>query len=141
VLTAIGCTVFGIGSAWWALRVGAEPAYASEMLPGMLLTGMGVGLTLPSVSAAAVSELPPARLATGSAVLQMSRQLGIALGVAILIAIFGHPAPGDALAHFHDGWWFIAGAGLAAAVAGLRIKAPDPETQAAPALAHASSDL
>jgi EmrB/QacA subfamily drug resistance transporter len=141
VLTAIGCTVFGIGSVWWALRVGTEPAYASEMLPGMLLTGMGVGLTLPSVSAAAVSELPPARLATGSAVLQMSRQLGIALGVAILIAIFGHPAPGDALAQFRDGWWFIAGAGLAAAVAGLRIKAPAPEAQAAPALAHASSDL
>jgi MFS family permease len=93
----------------------------------MLLTGMGVGLTLPSVSAAAVSELPPARLATGSAVLQMARQLGIALGVAILIAIFAHPAPQDVLAHFHAGWWFIAAMGAAAAVAGIRIKAPQRE--------------
>jgi MFS family permease len=133
VLTTIGCTVFGVGAAWWALRIGSEPAFASELLPGMVLTGIGVGLTLPSVSAAAVSALPPARLATGSAVLQMARQLGIALGVAILIAIFGHPSPQDALAHFHNGWWFVAAAGFAAAIAGARIRV------AAPAVAGATS--
>ena len=121
VLTAIGGTVFGLGAAWWALRAGSEPAYVSELMPGMVLTGIGVGLTLPSVSAAAVSALPLSRLATGSAVLQMARQLGIALGVAILIAIFGHPSPQDALAHFHNGWWFIAGTGFLAAIAGMRI--------------------
>jgi hypothetical protein len=61
----------------------------------------------------------------------MARQLGIALGVAILIAIFGHPSPQDALAHFHNGWWFIAGAGFLAAVAGIRIRvAPAPEAVA-----------
>jgi hypothetical protein len=123
VLTALGGTAFGLGATWWALRVGAKPAYASELLPGMILTGVGVGLTLPSVSAAAVSALPPARLATGSAVLQMARQLGIALGVAILIAIFGHPSAHDAVAHFHHGWWFMAATGFAAAIAGLRIRA------------------
>jgi EmrB/QacA subfamily drug resistance transporter len=133
VLTALGGTAFGLGSVWWALRVGTEPSYASELLPGMILTGIGVGLTLPSVSAAAVSALPPARLATGSAVLQMARQLGIALGVAILIAIFGHPSPQDALAHFHNGWWFMAGAGFLAAVAGIRIRvARAPDLVAAP---------
>jgi EmrB/QacA subfamily drug resistance transporter len=135
ILTAIGCSVFGLGAAWWALRLGSEPAYVSEMLPGMILTGIGVGLTLPSVSAAAVSELPPARFATGSAALQMSRQLGIALGVAILIAIFGHPAPQEALDHFHDGWWFIAGAGFAGALAGIRIRAGAPRREATPAFA------
>jgi MFS family permease len=139
VLTAIGGAVFGLGGAWWALRVGSEPAYLTELLPGMLLTGMGVGLTLPSVSAAAVSELPPARFATGSAVLQMARQLGIALGVAILIAIFGHPAPQDVLSHFHDGWWFIAATGLLAAIAGFRIKAPEPAALPEPAAEGARS--
>jgi EmrB/QacA subfamily drug resistance transporter len=141
VLTALGCTIFGIGAAWWALRTGTHPAFASELLPGMILTGVGVGLTLPSVSAAAVSALPPARLATGSAVLQMARQLGIALGVAILIAIFGHPAPGDALAHFHNGWWFIAGVALAGALAGSRIQVRAPQPELTPALAQASADL
>src|SRR4051794_8542277 len=138
VLTAIGCSVFGIGAAWWALRVGSEPAYVSELLPGMVLTGIGVGLTLPSVSAAAVSALPPARLATGSAVLQRARQRGIALGVAILIAIFGHPARDQVLDHFHNGWWFIAGAGFAAAIAGTRIQVREPQNQVTPALAQSA---
>src|SRR3954462_4757838 len=109
-LTTIGCAVFALGASYWALEMGSDPAFVSELLPGMILTGIGVGLTLPSVSAVAVSALPPARFATGSAALQMARQLGIALGVAILIAIFGHPRPDDALAHFHNGWWFIAAA-------------------------------
>jgi EmrB/QacA subfamily drug resistance transporter len=137
VLTTAGCAMFALGAAWWALRMGSEPAFASELLPGMILTGIGVGLTLPSVSAAAVSALPPQRLATGSAVLQMARQLGIALGVAILIAILGHPTPQDAVARFHHGWWFIAGACLAGAVAGARIRvapAAAAEGARAPAL-------
>jgi EmrB/QacA subfamily drug resistance transporter len=138
VLTAVGGLAFGLGAAWWALRLGTEPAFVTELLPGMILTGIGVGLTLPSVSAAAVSALPPARLATGSAVLQMARQLGIALGVAILIAIFGHPSPGEVLDHFHNGWWFMAAMGFAAAIAGIRIKAPEPQNQVTPALAQSA---
>jgi MFS family permease len=120
-LAAIGCLTFGLGTAWWALRVGAEPAYVSELLPGMVLTGIGVGLTLASVSNAAVSALPPERFATGAAVLSMGRQLGIALGVAILIGIYGQPAAADAVAHFQHGWWFMSAAGLAAALAALSI--------------------
>src|SRR3954453_16935481 len=138
VLTTAGCAVFGLGAAWWALRMGPDPAFVSEMLPGMILTGIGVGLTLPSVSAAAVSALPPARLATGSAVLQMARQLGIALGVAVLIAIFGHPAPGEAVAHFHNGWWFIAAARAPGAVAGLRIRVSEPQNQVTPGLVQSA---
>src|SRR4051812_2235863 len=138
VLTTAGSAVFGLGAAWWALRIGPEPAFVSEMLPGMILTGIGVGLTLPSVSAAAVSTLPPGRLATGSAVLQMARQLGIALGVAVLIAIFGHPAPSEAVAHFHNGWWFIAAAGFAGAVAGLRIRVREPQNQVTPGLVQSA---
>ena len=53
------------------------------------MTGIGVGLTLPSLASAAASSLPPARFATGSAVLTMSRQIGTVLGVAILVAILG----------------------------------------------------
>jgi EmrB/QacA subfamily drug resistance transporter len=121
VLATLGCTIFAAGAAWWALRMGATPNFAGEMLPGMVLTGIGVGLTLPSVSAAAVAGLPATRFATGSAVLQMARQLGIVLGVAILIAIFGHPAPAQVVDRFHHGWWFIAGAGLLGAVAASRI--------------------
>jgi len=51
----------------------------------------------------------------------MARQLGIALGVAILIAIYGKPAAAEAVAHFHHGWWFISAAALAGALTALAI--------------------
>ena len=47
--------------------------------------------------------LPPARFATGSAELTMSRQIGAALGVALLVAVLGTPSPADAVDAFQDG--------------------------------------
>jgi hypothetical protein len=45
-----------------------DPAYFARWLPGALVTGVGVGMVLPSLSAAAVAHLPPARFGIGSAV-------------------------------------------------------------------------
>ena len=44
---------------------------------------------LPSLGGAATAPLPPQRFATGSALYAMSRQIGVALGVACLVAILG----------------------------------------------------
>jgi EmrB/QacA subfamily drug resistance transporter len=105
---APGPVLFALGCLWWVWQVGVEPHYASELLPGLLLTGAGVGLTIPTLSSAAAASLPPQRFATGIAVLTMSRQIGSALGVAILIAIVGTPAPGDAVSAFDHAWTFMA---------------------------------
>ena len=77
------------------------PDYPAHMLPGMLLTGTGVGLTLPTLVSAAVSAVPPNRFATGSGIVTMARQVGIVLGVAILVTVLGsHAAGEDALPAF-----------------------------------------
>jgi EmrB/QacA subfamily drug resistance transporter len=110
-----GALLFALGVAWWAWQVGPERAYPAEMLPGMIVTGIGVGLTIPSLSSAAAASLPPHRFATGIAVFGMSRQIGAALGVAILIAILG--TPDGSVGAFADGWTFIALTSLAAALA------------------------
>ncbi len=103
-LAGLGCSLFALGIATVALRAGTVPDYAGDLLPGLILTGVGVGLVLPSLNSAAAASLPPARFATGAAVLTMSRQLGIALGVALLVAVLGTPAPAEVLGAFQAGW-------------------------------------
>jgi EmrB/QacA subfamily drug resistance transporter len=109
VVIGLGSAVFGAGVAWWAVAVTTEPNYMSGVLGGMILTGIGVGLTLPTVMATASASLPPTSFATGSAVITMVRQIGIALGVAILVAVLGtgtgHVPP---LTVFRHAWWLIA---------------------------------
>lgn len=116
---AFGAGIYALGAAWWAARAGLHPDYAGQILPGMLLTGAGVGLALPTFMAVGTSSLPPASFATGSAVINMLRQVGLAVGVAVLIAIVGTPHdPDAALAVFRHGWEAIAAAALLAALVG-----------------------
>jgi EmrB/QacA subfamily drug resistance transporter len=117
---AAGSTVFAAGAAWWALAIGLRPDYAGEMLGGMLLTGVGVGLTLPTLMATGASSLPPHAFATGSAVVNMLRQVGLAVGVAMLIAVLGAPSsPLATLLAYRRATWAIAALALLAALAGV----------------------
>jgi len=120
-LSALGIALFGIGSLWWRLRVGETPDYLGEMLPGLLLSGVGVGLVLPSLASAASSSLPPARFATGSAVFTMTRQIGFVLGVSILVAVLGSPNRVDPVAAFERGWAFMIVSSVLGLLAALSI--------------------
>jgi EmrB/QacA subfamily drug resistance transporter len=112
---AVGCAVFALGLLTWVERIELEPHWATAMLPGALLVGIGVGLTLPTLVAVASTSVPPERFATGSGVITTARQIGFTLGVAILVAVVGSPARGTAQLHaFRHGWVFAAAAGLAA---------------------------
>jgi MFS family permease len=130
VVVTLGSAVFAAGLAWWAVAIGLRPDYPGGMLPGMLLTGAGVGLTLPTLMATAAAALPPSSFATGSAAVNMIRQIGLAVGVALLVAVLGAPAsPAARLAAFRHGWWLAAGlavAGLLPTVALLRRGRPGP---------------
>jgi EmrB/QacA subfamily drug resistance transporter len=120
---AVGATVFGAGLSWWATAITVHPDYVSGMLGGMLLGGIGVGLTMPTFMAAGSSSLPPQSFATGSAVINMLRQTGLALGVAILVAVLGNVAyHGSAvLAAFRDAWWVLAALSFACIIPALTL--------------------
>jgi EmrB/QacA subfamily drug resistance transporter len=113
---AVGGVLFALGSLFWAWQLTAAPHYAADLLPGMLLTGTGVGFVLSNLAAAATSGLPPARFATGSAIFTMGRQIGSVLGVAIFVALVGAPTAAGAVHAFDKAWLFMAGASLAAAL-------------------------
>ena len=70
---------------------------------------------LPSLTGAAAAALPPARLATGIAVQTTGRQIGSALGVALLVAVLGGAATGAD--GFRAAWELMFLGGLAAAIA------------------------
>ncbi len=118
LLVAWGCTLMAVGGLITASRVGPVPHYASEILPGWLVGGAGVGFALPAILSSATADLPPHRAATGSAVVNMSRQLGTVLGVSVLVAVLGTPV-GYAQAHtvFRHAWWTVAAVALLAALA------------------------
>lgn len=123
-----GFAVFAAGLAWYATQVGARPAFLSKWLPGTLVSGLGIGLTFPVLGAAAVASLHSSRFAVGSAVNQTSRQVGGALGVAMLVAILGPTTtPVLAFGHFRHLWAFSAGmAVLAGIITALLRRQPAP---------------
>ncbi len=119
-MIALGSTIFAAGVLWWALAMGLAPDYVGQMLGGMLLTGIGVGLTLPTFMAIGAAALPEHSFATGSAVINMFRQIGLAIGVAILIAILGSPASPAATLHVYQrASYVIAAIAFAGGLTGL----------------------
>ena len=119
-VVALGGVSFGAGALIWVLRMGSTPDYAAAMLPGQLLTGIGVGLILPSLSGVVGTVLPPARWGAGSSMVNTTRQIGTVLGTAVLIAIFaGTPD----LTDFRHGWLLVLGTAAATSAGGLLIAA------------------
>jgi EmrB/QacA subfamily drug resistance transporter len=106
----VGISLFTAGLCWYATEIGLRPEYLARWLPATLITGLGIGLTFPVLSAAAVSSLHHARFAVGSAVNQTARQIGGAFGVALLVVLLGNAHnPASALDHFRHLWWYAAG--------------------------------
>lgn len=124
LLTMIGAVAFGAGAAWWALSMGHQPRYVTEMLPGMLLSGVGVGLTFAPLTSLAAASLPVVRAAAGLGVVNMARQIGTALGIAVFVAIAGTPGPSTPLAVFQHGWLFMVALALLDGIAVTALRVP-----------------
>jgi EmrB/QacA subfamily drug resistance transporter len=89
-----GSLLYAASGLWFLLVPGSEPHYLRDWLPGLILSGVSVGLVLPSLSGAAVAQLPTSHYAVGSAVNQAIRQIGSVLGVALTVLLLGHVSSG-----------------------------------------------
>jgi EmrB/QacA subfamily drug resistance transporter len=66
-------------NAWTYLRI----------LPGLLMIGVGMGIGFPSLNVGAMGAVAGPELGLASGILNTARQLGAAIGIAVLIATFG----------------------------------------------------
>jgi EmrB/QacA subfamily drug resistance transporter len=117
-VAATGATLYVVGIVIWLCRVGPQPDYVADFLPGQLFTGAGVGLVFPSLSAVTGLALPAHRWGAGSALINTARQLGTVLGTAVLTMIY---QPGIDLSTIRRGWGFIVAAAGAAALIGAAL--------------------
>jgi MFS family permease len=87
-----GTTLMSAAALYWLVTVHDSAHYWTEMLPGLLIMGVSAGLSLAPMFAAA-NTLPTDRATTGTAVINMSRQVGTAVGVGVLVALTAGVAP------------------------------------------------
>ena len=109
-----GAVVLVIGIGWYLLALDSTPNYWIEFFPGSAITGIGVSMIFPMLSAAAVHDADVPRLSLASGTARTANQLGTAIGISLLFAALGE-AP-IALSHFRDGWRLLV---IMTAVAGV----------------------
>jgi EmrB/QacA subfamily drug resistance transporter len=96
-----GMTLIGLGSLLNALLVHATSSWPA-LQGGYALIGVGVGLVMPTLASSAMGAVPPRRSGMAAGSLTTARQLGFAIGIAVLGTAFasrathylaGHGAP------------------------------------------------
>ena len=125
-----GALVWAAAYVWYAVVVGPEPSFWAHWLPGQVLSGIGVGATLPVLGSAALAAVPGGRFATASAVVSSTRQLGGVLGIALLVVIIGTPTPLTAETVLRHGWVFCALCFAAVALGSLLLRVRPEDTVA-----------
>jgi EmrB/QacA subfamily drug resistance transporter len=112
-----GLACMGAGQAWLA-QVSAGSSYPASVLPGLVLTALGIGLALPTASIAITSGVQASEQGLAGALFTTSQQTGAAVGLAILAtaAAAGTARSGGSLVAGYRLSFLIA-AGLAAVAA------------------------
>jgi len=95
----------------------ASAGFAADLLPGLVLLGLGVGLVFVPVSVTAMAGIPPQHAGMASGFLMTGHEVGAALGVAVISAVAATAGslatPEGAVAWFSRG--FVAAAVIAVA--------------------------
>jgi predicted MFS family arabinose efflux permease len=102
-----------------AMRGLAVSSPWNHLLPGLLLTGAGLGLANPAVTYAALGVVPTARSGMAAGINNTFRQVGLAVGVAALGTLLPAGATGqaDAFARALDDMLLVSAATVTAAAA------------------------
>ncbi|UJP38695.1 MFS transporter [Cellulomonas palmilytica] len=86
-LLASGLALQAVGLAWQAAVVGDATVYA-DLVPGLALAGIGMGLTFAPSATAVLADMASPDHGTASSVNSTIREVGGAVGVAVIVAVF-----------------------------------------------------
>jgi len=144
-LVFAGGLLIAATSAALALWLPVEPHFLTAWLPGGLGLGIGMGAVSVGVSTAAALSVGPQRFAAATGLNIAARQVGGALGVAILAVLLDGRTVADGAEPFLLVYWMMAAVSVGAAIVGLRLvlpaavlaPAPQPPAATAPASAGA----
>jgi MFS family permease len=125
--------LLGAGGVFWLSRVPVHGTYLSDLLPGMVIMGAGMGCVLVGVQNAANGGVPADKSGLAASLITASFQLGGALGLAIFVSLSSsrthdllatHAQPSEALTlGFHRG---LLGASIALLIAAaIALRAPN----------------
>jgi len=84
LLAGLLLTVAGLA---WLVRVPVAGQYMVDVLPAMLLMGVGIGLSFPPLMTLAMAGVQPADSGLASGLVNTSAQVGGALGLAVLATL------------------------------------------------------
>jgi predicted MFS family arabinose efflux permease len=126
--------VAAAGGMLWLSTLTTASAYAWHVMPALLLTAFGLGLSFVVLTLTAVHGVAAGRAGVASALVNMAQQIGAALGLALFttIAIATTHGPGaEALARGYT-TAFLAGAALLLVAAAMVLLTVDAGRQQAP---------
>jgi EmrB/QacA subfamily drug resistance transporter len=86
-LLVAGLVLQAVGLLWLSLIITADTAYL-EMLPAFIAAGVGMGLTFAPSSTAVLANIGQQDTAKASGTNSTLREVGVALGIAVLTAVF-----------------------------------------------------
>ncbi len=121
-VVATGALIMSFGIGWMNFFITPEIHYWDFYFPTMVVTGIGVGLCISTISSSATAFLPQPRFAMGSALNNTSRQIGAALGIALVSSLLvAATKTDDPTSGFHAAWTLMTGVILLSGVAMLTL--------------------
>jgi len=129
-IIAVGLALL-IGGMIWYSQIPVNGSYASDLLPGYLMVGVGIAFAYVPVSIAALAGVADREAGLASGLINTAQQIGGAIGVAVASTVFtshfktlareGNPLPVALTGGYAWAFWALAVCGVLALVAALTL--------------------
>ena len=141
-IIAIGLALLTAGMIWYS-QIPVHGSYASDLLPGYLMVGVGIAFAFVPVSIAALAGVAEREAGLASGLINTSQQIGGAIGTAVASTIFtshfkslladGKSLPSALTGGYSWAFWGLAVFGVLAFIAAITLIRP-AELEEAPAV-------